>query len=76
MNAIPATLPAHIACLGRHRLILIDPWQDEGAAAAIDSTPFRAHGGFWRRKHREAGEVPLTTIDPGAHWTKSGFDTG
>jgi len=29
----------------QHLLALIDPWQDEGAAAAIDSTPLRAHGG-------------------------------
>jgi hypothetical protein len=27
----------------------------------------------WHRKHREKGEVPHTSIDTEAHWTKSGW---
>jgi hypothetical protein len=69
LKAIPDTLPAQIACLGQHLLRLIDPWQEEGSAASIDSTPLRAHGGVWHRKHREAGTVPHTSIDTDAHWT-------
>ena len=48
-------------------------WADGGAAAAIDSTPLRAHGGVWHQKDREQGKVPHTSIDTDAHWTKSGW---
>jgi hypothetical protein len=40
---------------------------------AVDSTVLRACGGVWHRKHREAGVVPHTSIDPEAGWTKSGW---
>jgi hypothetical protein len=73
LKAMPETLPAQIACLGRHLLILIDPFQDSGRAAAIDSTVLAAHGGVWHKKHREAGVVPHTSIDIEAGWTKSGW---
>jgi len=73
LTAIPATLPAQIACLGRHLLGLIDPFQDWGPAAAIDSTVLAANGGVWHKKHREAGVVPHTAIDTEAGWTKSGW---
>jgi hypothetical protein len=33
----------------------------------------RARGGVWHQKHREQGEIPHTSIDPEAHWTKSGW---
>ncbi len=73
LRAIPETLPAQIACLGRHLLVLIDPFQDWGPAAAIDSTILAAKGGVWHKKHREAGVVPHTSIDTEAGWTKSGW---
>ena len=73
LKAIPATLPAQIGCLGRHLVGLIEPWQHDGRAAALDSTILRARGGVWHQKHREAGEVPHTSIDTEAHWTKSGW---
>lgn len=73
LKAIPDTLPAQIACLGRHLVSLIQPWQDYGRAAAIDSSVFRARGGVWHKKHREAGIVPHTSIDTEAGWTKSGW---
>jgi hypothetical protein len=73
LGAIPETLPAQIACLGHHLLILIDPFQDRGRAAAIDSTAMPALGGVWHKKHREAGVVPHTSIDTEAGWTKSGW---
>lgn len=73
LKAIPTTLPAQIACLGRHLLVLIDPFQGWGPAAAIDSTPLAAKGGVWHKKHREAGVVPHTSIDTEAGWTKSGW---
>ena len=44
-----------------------------GRAAALDSTILRARGGVWHKKDREAGEVPHTSIDTDAHWTKSGW---
>jgi hypothetical protein len=73
LNALPATLPAQIACLGRHLLDQIQPFADCGRGAALDSTILQARGGVWHKKHREAGEVPHTSIDTEAHWTKSGW---
>jgi len=73
LKALPATLPAQIGCLGRHLIELIQPWASCGRAVAIDSTVLRACGGVWHQKHREKGERPHTSIDPEAHWTKSGW---
>ncbi len=73
LKAIPATLPAQIGCLGRQLVSLIQPWVTSGRAVAIDRTLLRARGGVWHQKHREKGELPHTSIDPEAHWTKSGW---
>jgi len=73
LAALPATLPARIACLGRHLLTLIQPWETTGRAVAIDSTTLRARGGVWHKKDRDAGVVPHTSIDTAAAWTKSGW---
>jgi len=73
LKALPATLPAQIACLGRWLVELLRPWARCGRAVAIDSTILRARGGVWHKKHREKGEVPHTSIDTEAHWTKSGW---
>lgn len=73
LAAMPATLPAQIGCLGRCLVELIDPWTDCARAAAIDSTVLRALGGVWHKKDRQAGVVPHSSIDPEAHWTKSGW---
>ena len=60
---LPARLPALIGCLGRHLVTLLQPWVQQGHAAAVDSTPLRANGGVWHKKHRLAGEVPHSLID-------------
>jgi Transposase DDE domain len=73
LAAVPATLPALIACLGQHLIALLDPWHARGRAVAIDSTVLHARGGVWHQKHRAAGIVPHTSIDTEAHWTKSGW---
>jgi hypothetical protein len=73
LAAIPATLPAQIGLLGRALVWLLQPWQDYGRAAAIDSTVLRALGGVWHKKDRVAGKVPHTSIDTEAGWTKSGW---
>jgi hypothetical protein len=73
LKALPNHLPAQIGCLGRHLVALIQPWAHCGRAAALDSTVLRARGGVWHQKHREAGDVPHTSIDTQAHWTKSGW---
>ncbi len=70
---LPDQLPAQIGCLGRHLVATIQPWAHCGRAAAIDSTVLRSRGGVWHKKHRELGEVPHTSIDTEAHWTKSGW---
>lgn len=73
LDAIPETLPAQIACLGCFLLQLLGVWAKAACAAAIDSTVLIARGGVWHKKDREAGEVPHTSIDTDAHWTKSGW---
>jgi hypothetical protein len=73
LNALPATLPARIGCLGGYLVAVIRPWAGGGCAAAIDSTVLRARGGVWHKAHREAGVVPHTSIDTEAGWTKSGW---
>ena len=73
LKALPDTLPAQIGSLGQHLVTLIQPWATCGRAAAIDSTVLRARGGVWHKKDRAAGVVPHSSIDPEAHWTKSGW---
>jgi hypothetical protein len=73
LRAMPERLPAQIGCLGRSLVALLDPWRGGGRAAAVDSTPLRARGGVWHKKHRDAGVVPHTSIDTEAHWTRSGW---
>jgi Transposase DDE domain len=73
LKALPASLPAQVGCLGRQLLDLIQPWLACGRAVAIDSTILRARGGVWHQKHREKGALPHTSIDPQAHWSKSGW---
>ena len=73
LAAVPAGLPAQIACLGADLVARLDPWGRYGRAAAIDSTVLAARGGVWHKKHREAGVVPHTSIDTEAHWTHSGW---
>lgn len=73
LKALPDKLPAQIGCLGCHLVALIQPWATCGRAVAADSTVLRSRGGVWHQKHRMAGEVPHTSIDTEAHWTKSGW---
>jgi hypothetical protein len=73
LAALPDRLPALIGALGRYLVCLIQPWDKQGRAAALDSTALRAKGGVWHKKHREQGIVPHTSIDTEAHWSKSGY---
>ena len=73
VEKLPARLPALIGCLGRHLVTRLQPWIAQGHAAAVDSTPLRANGGVWHKKHRLAGEVPHTSIDTEAAWSKAGY---
>src|SRR5262245_13276980 len=70
---LPARLPALIGCLGRPLVVLLQPWEAQGHAAAVDSTPLRANGGVWHKKHRLAGVVPHASIDTEAAWSKAGY---
>ena len=73
LAARPDTLPAQIACFGCFLLELLGLWVKAACAAAIDSTVLIARGGVWHKKDREKGEVPHTSIDTQAQWTKSGW---
>ena len=72
-QAIPATVPTQIGCLGRALLARIQPWARCGRAAAIDRTGLRARRGVWHQKDREAGSVPHPSIATQAHGTQSGW---
>jgi hypothetical protein len=73
LKVLPDSLPGLIGALGRHLVELIQPWTQSGGAAAVDSTPLRANGGVWHKKHREQGIVPHSSIDTEANWSKSGY---
>ena len=73
LKVLPDSLPRLIGALGRHLVKLIQPWAQSGGAAAVDSTPLRAKGGVWHKKHREQGIVPHSSIDTEADWSKSGY---
>lgn len=73
LKGLPESLPAQIGCFGRYLVKLIAPWADCGRAVAVDSTVLRANGGVWHKKDREKGQIPHTSIDTQAHWTKSGW---
>jgi hypothetical protein len=73
LDRLGASLPRIIALLGMYLLQRLNPWPQGGCAVAIDSTVLRARGGVWHKQHREAGEIPHTSIDTEAGWTKSGW---
>jgi len=73
LKGLPERLPAQIGCFGRYLVELIAPWASCGRAVALDSTVLRSKGGVWHKKDREKGEVPHSSIDTEAHWTKSGW---
>jgi Transposase DDE domain len=73
LAALPPHLPGLIGCCGRHLVSVFNPWGHHGRAAAVDSTPLKTSGGVWHKKHRDIGEVPHTSIDTEAGWSKSGW---
>ena len=73
LAALPPTLPGLIGCVGRHLVGVLHPWAVHGRAAAVDSTPLKTSGGVWHKKHKETGEIPHTSIDIEAGWSKSGW---
>ncbi len=70
---LPDQLPGLIGCLGRALVDLIQPWAQSGRAVAMDSTALKTGGGVWHKKHREKGEIPHSSIDTEAGWSKSGW---
>ena len=70
---LPNQLPGLIGCLGRALMELIQPFAHAGRAVAMDSTALKTGGGVWHKKHREKGEIPHTSIDTEAGWSKSGW---
>ena len=70
---LPDTLPSLIGYLGRHLVCVLKAWAEGGYAAAFDSTKLDTGGGKWHKKHKEKGEIPHTSIDCEAGWSKSGW---
>jgi len=73
LAVLPQTLPGLIGSMGRHLVKLLHPWAVHGRAAAVDSTPLKTSGGVWHKKHKEIGEIPHSSIDTEAGWSKSGW---
>src|ERR671923_2714120 len=69
---LPARRPALLGCLGRHLVELLQPWAQQGHAAAVDSTPLRANGGVWHKQHPPAGGGPRTSVGTEGAWGQSG----
>jgi Transposase DDE domain len=73
LAALPQHLPGLIGYAGRHLVAVLKPWTHHGRAVAVDSTPLKTSGGVWHKKHKEKGEIPHTSIDTEAGWSKSGW---
>jgi Transposase DDE domain len=76
LTALPQQLPGLIGCFGRHLVVGLTPWASSGRAAAVDSTPLKTSGGVGHQKHKEAGEIPHTSIDTEAGGSQSGWHGG
>jgi hypothetical protein len=70
---LPATLPELIGYFGRQLVTTLKAWTEGGHAAAVDSTKLDTGGGVWHKKAKEKGEIPHTSIDTQAGWSKSGW---
>ena len=73
LAALPQHLPGLIGCCGRHLVAVLQPWASHGRAVAVASPPLKTRGGVWHKKHKEKGEIPHTSIDTEAGWSKSGW---
>lgn len=73
LAALPQHLPGLIGYAGRHLVAVLQPWTHHGRAVAVDSTPLKTSGGVWHKKYKEKGEIPHTSIDTEAGWSKSGW---
>jgi Transposase DDE domain len=73
LKALPENLPGLIGCLGSYLVEELCPFEGRGRAAAMDSTALKTGGGVWHKKHRERGEIPHSSIDTQAGWSKSGW---
>jgi hypothetical protein len=73
LAALPPHLPGWLGCFGRHLVGALNPWAFHGRAAAVDSPPLNTSGGVWHKQHQETGEIPHTSIDTEAGWSKSGW---
>jgi len=73
LQALPLSLPSLIGRFNRYLVSILQPWDQQGRAVAVDSTALRPRGGVWHKKHHEQGIVPHTSIDTEAAWSKSGW---
>jgi hypothetical protein len=73
LKTLPEHLPGLIGCLGKYLVEELHPFEGLGRAAAMDSTALKTGGGVWHKKHRESGEIPHSSIDTQAGWSKSGW---
>ena len=70
---LPDTLQGLIGYSDRHLVALLKPWTHQGRAVSLDSTALATAAGVWHKKHCEQGEIPHSSIDTEAGWSKSGW---
>jgi hypothetical protein len=63
LAALPQHLPGLIGGCGWPLVAVLTPRASHGRAAAVDRTPLQTRGGVWHKKHKEAGEIPHTSLD-------------
>jgi hypothetical protein len=73
LAVLPQRLPGLLGCIGRHVVILLQPWARHGRAVACASTPLAPGGGGWHKKQQEQGIIPHSSIETEAGWSKSGW---
>jgi hypothetical protein len=76
LQAVPDSLPGLIGVLGRHLVMLIQPWAQSGRAAAVDSTPLRANGGSGTKSTETKGLFPIPALIPKPIGTSQAITAG
>jgi hypothetical protein len=70
---LPQPLSGLIGCCGWPLVAVLTPWGSYGRAAAVAKMPLPTSGGVWHKTHKEAGEIPHTSIETEVGWSQSGW---
>jgi hypothetical protein len=70
---LPTTLPGLLGSTGRSLVTMRKPWTPQGRAVSLASMALATAGGVWQTKHRALGEMPHSSMDTEAGWSKAGW---